>query len=90
MKIKITVEVTDLGVSIQKARKAENISQKELGKYLKLSSARISELEAEAEGKATISLKQLLLLEKCLNKTLFDRLDVLQKVMLYFSESKKI
>lgn len=70
MEIKLTVNIPGLGKTIKQARECKRLSQNDLAQLMKLSGARISELENEAEGKSTISLEQLISLEKHLNAKL--------------------
>ncbi|MEM7590459.1 MAG: helix-turn-helix transcriptional regulator [Cyanobacteria bacterium P01_A01_bin.83] len=89
MKLKITVDFPELGKAIKKARKAKGLSQRDLGDFINLSPARISELETETEGKSVISAKQLILLETFLEIELVPFIEIVKAVTARYENSKK-
>ena len=81
MQIKITVDIPGLGHAIKEARNAKGLSQSDLGYLMHLSTARISELETESEGKSSISIEQLIFLEEHLNVSLLPFIEIVKAVI---------
>lgn len=89
MRIKFQLTVTGLGEEIRQAREERRLSQTELAKLMNLSVARISEIENEVPNRSNITIEQVLLLEKYLERKILDRLALAKMFLETLIENQK-
>ena len=90
MQVRLILNFPDLGSRIREAREANNLSQKQLGNIIGVTPARISEYECQTEGKSTITIETLTVLEKNLNKTLVSSTELMTQLISSYENAKNL